>query len=40
MSEYTDYEELKAQAAEHIGAEAPAPEWKEKAEDTPESLPF
>ncbi len=40
MSEYTDYEELKAQAAEHIGAEAPAPEWKEKAGDTPESLPF
>lgn len=39
MSEYTDYAELKAQAAEHIGAEAPAPAWEQKDEDT-HPLPF
>lgn len=41
MSQYTDYAELTAQAAEHIGAEAPAPDWVQEAEEAQQTeLPF
>lgn len=41
MGQYTDYDELKAQALEHIGAEAPTPTWTNDTEETTQTaLPF